>query len=147
MAEFLSDQVTKLDASPREQLSTNELGGRVRQAFFNFVVPAGNAAISDTIVLQEVPAGARILGGKIAFEAMSTGAGAASVQLGDGTDATKYLGTTSVDAAGEADFANTVALNYGEKLTQKLRLTATVVTEAWAAGQRFTGHVLFVHND
>ena len=147
MATRKSDQATKLDASPREQLATHEYGGRVRQAFFNFVVPAGNAAIGDTIELIDIEAGARILGGKIAFEAMSTGAGAASVQLGDGTTADKYLGTTSVDAAGEADFAHTLALNYGEKLSQKLRLTATVLTEAWAAGQRFSGQVLFVHND
>ena len=146
MAEFKSDQVTKLDASPREQLATNEAGGRVRQAFFRHAVEAGNL-VNDTISLIEVPAGARILGGKIAFQAMSSAAGTAQVQLGDGTTAGKYLGTTSVDAAGEADFAHTVALNYGEKLTEKLRLTATILGEAWAAGQVFTGHLLYVHND
>ena len=147
MATLKSDQTTKLDASPREQLATHEYGGRVRQAFFNFVVPAGNAAINDEIELIDIEAGARLLGGKFANEAMSTAGGTASVQLGDGTTADKYLGTTSVDAAGEVEFGHTIALNYGEKLTQKLRLTATVLTEAWAAGQRFSGYVLFVHND
>ena len=144
MALFKSDQVTKIDASPREFIPPQDAFGRVRRSYFNFVVPAGNIAINDTVELCEVESGVRLFGGRIAFEAMSTGAGTSQVQLGDGTTAAKYLGTTSVDAAGEADFGNSVALNIGEKVTSKFRLTATALGEAWAAGQRLTGYIDYV---
>lgn len=144
MAVLKSDQFTKLDASPPERLPPDEFYGRRRVSYFSFTVPVGNAAINDTVQLCRVPAGARLLGGKFKSEAMTTGAGAASIQLGDGTTAAKYLGTTSIDAAAEGEFADTVALNYGEKLASELTLTATVVTEAWAAGQRLLGEVEYV---
>lgn len=109
---------------------------RRRTSWVAFTVPAGGLPVSDTIELLEIPRGVRLLGGKIVFEAMSSAAGTANIQLGDGTDADKYLGTTSVDAAGEAEFGHTAALNYGEKVADTFRLTATVLGEAWAAGQR-----------
>jgi hypothetical protein len=72
---------------------------------------------------------------------MTTGAGAATMELGDGTTAGKYLEATDVDAAGSSDFADTILRNYGEKLAAPLRLTATVSVEAWAAGQVLKGHI------
>lgn len=140
MAVLKSDQITQLETT-KPQVKPNEIGGRIRVYFFSFTVPTGNAAVSDTIQLVKVPKGARILGGWFAAEAMSTGAGDASVQLGDGTTAAKYLGTTSVDAAAQADFAHTIALAFGEELSAELTLTATVVTEAWAATKKFYGFV------
>ena len=142
MALFKSDQITKVDAVPRDLLPSQDAYGRVRRSYFNFVVPAGNIAVNDTVELARGSSPAsRLYGGRIAFEAMSTAGGTAQVQIGDGTTAAKYLGTTSVDAAGEADFGNSVALNIGEKVTSKFRLTATALGEAWAAGQRLTGYI------
>lgn len=146
MAVHDSDQITKLNASPPERLPPNESGGRQRIIYFNHTVPAGNAAVSDTIRLQDIAAGDRIVGGFATWEAMSTAGGTAQMQLGDGTTADKYLGTTSVDAAGSTEFANSIALNYGEKVTSKFTLTATVLGEAWAAGQRISGHVKVVRD-
>ena len=144
MANHKSVQITKLDAVPAERLETHELGGRVRPAYFEFTVPVGNAAIADTVELCELPAGARILGGHFAAEAMSSGGAAASMQLGDGSDPDRFLGTTSIDAAAEGAFAHTIALGYGQRLAAKTRLVATVLTEAWAAGQKLSGHLLYV---
>ncbi len=141
MAVHKSDQIANEKATPRVMVKPSERHGRRRVAYFSFTVPTGGAAVNDTVELAKVPAGARILDGRIAFEAMSTGAGDAGIQLGDGTTAAKYLGTTSVDAAGTADFAHTVALGYGEELASELTLTATVMTEAWAAGQKLLGAI------
>jgi len=144
MAVLKSDQITNLDAVPQVLGDPTEFGGRIRSAYFSFTVPTGNAAVNDTVQLTKVPSGARILDGRLTSEAMSTAGGDASIQIGDGTTAAKYLGTTSVDAAAEADFANTFALNSGEKLTAELVLTATVITEAWLAAKKLNGYVRYV---
>jgi hypothetical protein len=142
MTDVLSSQSAKLDATPRQYIKANESGGRMRRTYFDYTVKAGNLAINDRIKAGDaIPKGARIFGGQIAFEAMSTAGGAASAQIGDGTTATKYLGTTSVDAAGTAAFGNTVALFYGEELAADLQLWVTAVTEAWLAGQKIAGHI------
>lgn len=144
MAQYKSDQITNLDAVPRVWPRADEIYGKVRRTYFSFTVPTGNAAVNDTVVLARIRNGVRIQGGHIAFEAMSTGAADASVQIGISATATKYLGTTSVDAAGKADFADTVALNFGEVLTAEAEILATVITEAWAAGKKLLGYVEYV---
>jgi hypothetical protein len=141
MAELKSTQITNATATPIVPVNSHDSGARVHREYFDFTVPVGDAAINDTVLLAKVPNGARLLGGKIVAEAMTTGAGAASIQIGDGTTAAKYLGTTSIDAAAEAEFGHTAALNFGELQTAELTLTATVVTEAWAAGQVLSGWV------
>lgn len=141
MAVLLSTQQTALAASPRKFVKANEFGGRVRRVYFDYTVPTGNAAVGDYVEMFPVPTGARILGGFLAWEAMSTAGGDASVQIGiSGTDA-KYLGTVSVDAAGTSLFANTIALKYGEELAAEAVLRLKVVTEAWLAAKVIQGHI------
>lgn len=130
-----SVQVAKLAANPPERLATDEQGGRKRVAYGFFTVPVGGVAIAETVAMCMVPKGARILGGQLASEAMSSGGAAASVQVGDGATAARFLGTTSIDAAAVAAFANTMALGFGTKLTADTWIVLTAVTEAWAAGQ------------
>lgn len=134
--DYQSDQVTKLAAVPPQRLATDEEGGRRRTAFAEFTVPAGNVAVAKTIAMLKLPAGARLLGGKIAFEAMSTAGGTAQVTVGDGTTAARFLGTTSVDAAGVAEIGNTVALDFGVKLTAETYIILTTAGEAWAATKK-----------
>ena len=142
MAETKSTQVTKLDARPKQQLTVQEAGGRVRAIPFDWEVPVGNAAIADTAQLCKVPAGARILGGRAVWSAMSTAGGAATGELGDGTTAGKYLEATSMDAAGASAIADDIARNFNEILTEELTLTLTVSVEAFAAGGTLEGYVL-----
>jgi hypothetical protein len=142
MATVYSDQMTTVNTAPKH-VKTNEWQGRVRQMYWTYTVPAGNQAINDLIELVKLPIHARILGGRIAFSAMTTGGAAASVQIGTAADATRYLETTSVDAVGGADFADTIARNYGEELTVETTVIAKVVTEAWAAAGVFKGHILY----
>ncbi len=144
MAVLKSTQVTNLDAIPVVYPKANEVYGRLRRNYFDFTVPVGDAAVNDTIQLTKIPAGARIMGGRIDSEAMSSDTGAASIQIGDGTTAAKYLGTTDIDAIAQADFNNTQALFFGEAQTAELILTAKVITEDWLAGQILAGYIDFV---
>ncbi len=142
MAEFKSTQVTNLDADT--VIKPNELHGRVRVAYFTFETPVATVAVNDTVRLCRIPEGARILRGPIHFDAMTSGAGDSSIQMGVTGDATGYLGTTSVDAAGQADFANTLATNFGDERAAETDIIATAVTEAWAASQTLNGFVEYV---
>lgn len=144
MTAHKSTQETKRTATPPKMLGTDELGGRVRVAFFAFTVPTATVAADETVDLFTLPKGARLLGGQIAAEAMSTGGAAASIQIGVSGTPAKYLGTTSIDAAAISDFANTVALSYGELLSAETTIIATCKTEAWAATKILKGHVLYV---
>lgn len=142
MPNFKSSQVTTLDAG--EKLTTKDAYGRVRRAVFTFTTPTGGVAIHDTVELCRVPSGARIMGGHFAAEAMSSGGAAASMQLGDGTTADRFLGTTSIDAAAEGSFGDTIATGFLDVLSGELTLTATALTEAWAAGQHLSGYLEYV---
>lgn len=142
MTAYQSDQATKRAAG--QFLKTNESTGTRRVAFFSFTVPDATAAVDDTIELVTLPKGARILGGSYAAEAMSSGAGTATLSIGDGTTANKYLDAASVDAAASGSFANTVALGFGAELTIDTTLVATVGGEAWAAGKALKGAVEYV---
>jgi len=141
MAVHKSDQITNIDASPRVYLKPNE-HGYIERRWFSFTTPAGNVAIADTIQLCKVPKSARVVGGFCSFEAMSTGAGAAGAEIGDGTTSTKFKAETSVDAAGTFRFGESIAENFGlEATAAEFTLTATARTEAWAAAKKFYGYV------
>lgn len=140
---FKSDQLTNESAAPVVKTGPNFVGRKVTK-HFTFTVPTATVAINDLVQLVKVPAGALLLGGKIVSGAMSSGGAAASIQLGDGSTATKYLGTTSIDAAAQAEFGHTLALNYGEVLASELILTATAVTEAWVAAGVLKGEITYM---
>lgn len=143
MANHKSDQYTLTASTPRELVPARDAHGTRRVAFASFTTPVGGVAIDDTVQLITIPRGARLLGGKYASEAMTSGGAAASMRLGDGTTSDKYLGDTSIDAAGKGTFADTIALYYGEVLTADLVLTATAKTEAWAAGKKLYVEVAY----
>lgn len=144
MASHNSDQIAKLSATPRSLVKANEAHGRVRIAWWSFTTPAGGVAVSDTVSLVNIPQGARVVGGRIAWEALSSGGGTATVSLGVAGSAAKYLGATDADAAGGAEFGHTVALNHGDALTEDTILVATAGGEAWAASKVVKGYVLYV---
>lgn len=144
MASHKSTQETKRTSIPPKMLSTTEAHGRVRVAYFDFTVPAGGAAVGDTVDLARLPKGARILGGDWSAEAMSSGAGDAQMSIGDGTTAARFLAATSVDAVADGRFANTLALGFGAVVEDETTLVATVVGEAWAAGNKLAGWAAYV---
>lgn len=144
MANHQSDQYAKLATTPPGMNPSGDMRGRLRVAFWTFTTPGGGVGINDTIELVELPVGARLLGGKTVNEAMTSGAGAAQYDIGYAGDAARYGAAIDVDAAGEDFFGNTFALKYGDVMTVRRVLMATVKTEAWAAAKRFDGEIRFV---
>lgn len=141
---YKSTQQTDLDAIPRKNLKPNELGGRIRIAFWTFTTGSVTAPdVNDTIDLVTLPKGARILGGQTVNEAMSSAGGTAGVSIGIAGAAAKYASALDLDAAGSDLFANTIALNYGEVLAAETKIIATVTGEAWATSKKFYGHILY----
>ncbi len=138
MPNYKSDQVTNLDSIPVVYPHANELYGRVRRSYFSYTTPAGGLALNDTIELTKVPKNARLLGGLCVHGAMG---GTGQVELGDGTTSDKYLLAASVVAAGQIDFGNLIASNFGELLAAALTLTATVAVAGWVAAEQLDGYV------
>ena len=63
-----SIQQAKIAATPSEKVKTNELAGRVRVAFAEFEA----SAEQSTIHMFSLPNGARILGGRLAHDALGS---------------------------------------------------------------------------
>ena len=144
MTTFKSDQIAALDAAPPVVPKANERHGRVRLHYWSFTTASGGGpAVNDTVVVARLPQGARILGGRLAAEAMSTAGGTAQVSLGVTGDAARYLEASSVDAATGLLFADTVARNLGDALATDTDVIATALGEAWAVSKKFNGYILY----
>ena len=144
MTTFKSDQIAALDAVPVVVPKANERHGRLRLHYWSFTTAAaGGPAVNDTVVIARLPQGARILGGRAAFEAMSTGAATAQVSIGLAADTARYLEASSVDGAGGLSFADTTARNFGDELAADTDVVATALGEAWAAAKAFNGYILY----
>ena len=144
MTTFKSDQSAALDATPPVVPKVNERHGRVRLHYWSFTTASGGGpAVNDTVVVARLPQGARILGGRLAAEAMSTAGGTAQVSLGVMGDAARYLEASSVDAAAGLSFADTVARNLGDALAADTDVIATALGEAWAVSKKFNGYILY----
>jgi hypothetical protein len=83
-------------------LAPYQYRGRVRISTFLWTVAAGTAA-GDTLQLCLIPVNARVLRGYLQTSGLGAGVTAA---ISDGT--LSYLPATSVAAAGEVPFANTI---------------------------------------
>ena len=140
MASFKSTQATTMDDPGHLQLKPNEAHGRKRTAYFDYTTVAGTV-INDTLDLNEIPIGARIIGGNLAFGALGAGA---TVGIGYSGAATRYKAQTSAAAAGNFDIARTLAENYGDELTLRQRLILTFAGANPASGIVIKGHIDYV---
>lgn len=144
MATHLSQQMNQIAEPNYTPLKANEWGGRVRIAWFEWdnatdnATPGGTFAQNDYVTLGILPAGARILHGRVYFGDFGTSV-TADIGL-FATDGTGYIttdGSTTADdedwlgaaidvatAAGASDFANTAALHMGYVLEKECYLRA-----------------------
>lgn len=136
-----STQVTAIDSADYDQLRPDEAHGRMRIAFWEFTTLAAGGADGDSFAACEIPKGARILGGFMANEAMGAGV-VAKVGITGTLD--KYGSGIDIAAAGADDFANTIALNYGQRTTAKERILITLTGAAPAASKKLWGHITYV---
>jgi hypothetical protein len=144
MTTYKSDQIAGLDAVPAIVPKANERHGRLRLHYWSYTTaPGGGPAVNDTVVIARLPQGARILGGRVAFEAMSSGGATAQITIGLAGDGARYLEANSVDAAGGLSFADTVARNFGDEPAADIDVIATALGEAWAAAKKLNGYILY----
>jgi hypothetical protein len=123
MATFLSDQLTNAAAKPAVMNAADH--GRVERRYFSWT---GDAAQNDLVQLCKVPAGARIMFGRIGYTAFGV---SVTLDIGDGSTGNKYLSAADVSAAGASDFANTIAL---KGLGQDGQLSAEITLTAKLGG-------------
>lgn len=142
MATVYSNERIKERASPVQLLKPNEAGGRVRQRIFTFTTAnPTNVNIADVVELVTLPAGARITGGNIAFEAMGA---SATAQVGVSGTASKYSATIDVSAAGNAALANTIATNTLDELTASTVIQLTAAGANYAVTKKIYGHISYM---
>ena len=109
-----SIQQAKIAATPSEKVKTNELAGRVRVAFAEFEA----SAEQSTIHMFSLPNGARILGGRLAHDALgsSTTLAVGHNEYIDSSgstvaaDADEFKAAASSASASSAAIATTIAL-------------------------------------
>lgn len=154
MATVKSDVVTNLDSTnPAVNVIDVTLKhGRLRLAAFSYDTGASGPATSDVIQLVKVPKGARIFGIYIMHDAMTSGAGTAGADYGDGGDVDRFVAARDMDAANTGvwlplrqEDANLDAktLGFGYKYADADTVDAVVTGEAWAANKRLDGFVLY----
>lgn len=150
---FYSDQITDIDQTkPAKMVKPNELKGRVRAAYFSYKTPAAGApAVGEIVQLVKVPKGARIIDQYLNWEALSSGAGTAGADIGDGGDADRFLTALNMDSAGEKsrgfrldNSAREPALGFGYEYTAEDTIDATVTGEAWAVSKYVRGVFFYV---
>ena len=167
--DFKSQQMTNIASPPLTYLRPNELGGRVRCAFFYFAPATGNdVAATKVVSLTKLPAGARILSGKIVSNGAVTNATVAlGLAAADGSgvpdantsdydagngqsvltaDSGTFFGSgITIATAGSYSFADTYANNNGYMLQKECYLIATFATAGMTGGTHvLQGHVLYV---
>jgi len=162
-----SQQLADGNGVPLTYLRANELGGRVRHAFFYFA-PASNVAAGQVIGLCRLPVGARIVEGKLLSNgAVSTAVANVGLIAADGSgipdantsdydpgngqtvvsaDSGTFFATgLTIATAGSYNFADTIANNNGYVLQKDCYIAATLGTAGMTGGTHvLQGHVTYV---
>jgi hypothetical protein len=139
MANTNSAQITQMVAVPTEHVKVNELGGRVRTAYFSVAaVPTG---VGDTMTLTRIPKGARVLRGVLQFT-VAQGA-SATTAIGISGTTGKYRAAAVTNATTEFVYATTAAENMGNETTAEETIIATNAAAAWTAAA-FRGYIQYV---
>jgi len=123
MATVYSAQKTSWSQNnPTDRVKTNEMAGRVRVAYATY--EASSLASGDVIEMFNLPNGARIVGGSLAYDALGASTtlsvGYAAYSAADGTavsaSAAAYKAAASSATAGLADVVATIALGFGSEV-------------------------------
>lgn len=140
MADYYSDQMTNLNASPVTLGKPYEGGAPVRRNWFTYTVPTGGVAATKTLSLTKLPAGAIVLGGKVATDGLVA---LADIDIGTSASANRYGDALDVSSAGAVSFASNIAENIGDILTAETEIQATNPAGAatWTAAKLIKGYI------
>lgn len=116
MATVYGVNKTKFDGG--DVLDPGTWNARVKVSFDEY--EASSLAAGSTIVMMPVPKGAKILGGKLYFDALGA---STTLAVGDGTTADKYLSATDTSTAGSAEFDKIDNLFKALSATENITLT------------------------
>lgn len=153
MATVNSNQMAKLLAVPVQHVSSDE-HGRVRRAFFAFE-PTVITGATDTINLCVLPPGARVMNGKLFWEA---GTATSTIVIGIAGATSKYSGSTVLltsasiqptvagasggyDLCGVGSGGTIAAPVVGQVLTGPVTIIGTMATAGAAANKRICGWI------
>ena len=123
MATVYSAQKTKWSQNnPTERVKTNEQAGRIRVAYATY--EASSLSIGDVIQMFNIPNGARLLRGWLAYDALassttlSVGNAAYTDSSGSAVSlsAAGYLAAVSTASAGRTECLATIALGSGAEV-------------------------------
>jgi hypothetical protein len=103
MATLYSTQRTNQRATPTVK-NNSTTNAKVKRIYFDWTA---DAAQNDSIELVNVPKGARVMGGRVAYSAFGA---SVTLDIGNGSTENYYLSALDVSAAGASDYANTIAL-------------------------------------
>lgn len=140
MATRNSTQAATFTSVAFDPLKPNELGGRLRIAFFDFTTPASGGADGDIYVLTRLPKGARVIGLVTVNEALGASVVAKVGIVGADT---KYGSAIDMAAAGADPFVQTVA-TYGLETTAEEDVIMTLTGAVPTASRIVKGHFTYV---
>jgi hypothetical protein len=139
MANVNSVQITAME-STSGKASSNELGGRVRVAFFN-VTAVPTVGTGDTMTLTRLPKGAKPLRGVFQFTVAQGATATTAIGIAGATG--KYRAAAVTNSTVAFDFITTAAENMGVDTTAEETIIATNAAAAWTAAA-FRGYILYV---
>lgn len=122
-----SDQETDKDASPRVPLRPDESHATLRRQWFRYLHKnASLPTVNDNIALCQIPAGAKIMGGRLLADA-GLGADTTKISVGTVGDLAGMMAATVMGAtAVSLEFAHTNALDLGKVFTAETQLLGTI---------------------
>jgi hypothetical protein len=165
MATGNSIQMAKLLATPVQHVRSDE-HGRVRRAWFEYPNDAAEALVAgSTINLCRLPPGARVMGGKMSWEANT---GAATLAVGVVGSTSKYSAVPALLTAAPIIQVNTggatggcwgfdlmgvntggtmAAPVFGEVQTSPITIIGTTAGATLTANKRIAGYIDYLGNE
>lgn len=141
MATVYSTGYTNDNATPPVNHTPGEGGGRVRVYYDTYLQGAADGNIGDVITMKNLPAGARVLWGKMFF---GTGNTNETLACGVTGTADKFVGATAAATAGSVDLDDHLASGANYEPSAAIAVIVTNATAAIKAAQRVTVWMLYV---
>ena len=129
-------------AVPPKQNPKNKFG-KVYRAYFSLTSPAAGGAADDEFNLVVLPAGARVVGGRLTHEAMTGGTQELSIGYTGAVD--QFLVATALGTSeGDLPFASVLSDGFGDELSSETTIKAYSTVAALTAAKAIAGYVEFI---